>query len=103
MYELCISNNIILNEQAFRILWVVKCEEGVPVSRDLYEAESRGVTGGSMIRKRVTISNGRRDVTPKRYRYVTRATTTTKYRVGQECSSTQRALSTMQAPPSHPP
>jgi len=33
--------------------------------------------------------SARRDVTPKRYRYVTRATATTKCRVGQECSSTQ--------------
>lgn len=30
-----------------------------------------------------------RDVTPKRYRYVTRATAKTECRVGQECSSTQ--------------
>jgi len=35
------------------------------------------------------LATGRRDVTPKRYRYVTRATATTKCRVGQECSSTQ--------------
>lgn len=54
-------------------------------------AVSRGVRGGSAIRKRVTVGNGRRGVTSRQngYRYVTRATATTKCRVGQECSSTQ--------------